>query len=485
MSHGVVLHLLGRLCTVLAGLLLMPLAVCWIDGVLDGPEARACLLSAGIALLAGALLRLAFPFRQAALGRAEAFAVVAGAWVVFTLLGALPYLLAGGIPRIVDAVFETISGAATCGASILPDPSAIGRPLLFWRALTNWIGGLGIVALSVAILPALGAGGNVMFEWESSGPEKSKLLPRVATISRLLWGTYLLVTLANVVAFLATGLQPFDAVCHAFATLATGGFGTRPDSFASFPPAAQWAAIAFMVVGGTNFVLLLALLRGRGRDLLRDVELRTWLGILAGAVLLTVLVRLGDEGLPADWETMLRDSTFAVVTVSSTTGFATADYDRWPAAVHVLVIGLMFCGACVGSTCGSHKIARIILYAKAAAREVRRMLRPSAVLAVRVGGRAVPDVVVQRCLVFLALYLVAWGAGSAILLATGLGAETSISAVLTCLAGVGPGLDAVGPVCNFSALPDAAKWTLSVAMLLGRLEFFALLVLLSPHAWRR
>lgn len=485
MSHGVVLHLLGRLCTVLAGLLLLPLAVCALDGTLDGPEARAFLLSAGIALLAGGVLRLCFPFREAALGRDEAFAVVAGAWLVFTTLGALPYLLAGAIPRVVDAVFESMSGAATCGASILPDPSTLGRPLLFWRALTIWVGGLGIVALTVAILSALGAGGNLLFQSEAVGPEKGKLLPRISTMSKVIWGVYSLLTVAGIAAFVLTGLSPFDATCHAFAVVGTGGFGTRPDSFAGYSPASQWACVALMAMAGTSFVLLLALLRGGGRELLRDVEWRTYVGILGGAVALTLLVRLGDEGLPSDWEEFVRDSAFSVVSVGSTTGFATVDYDRWPAALHVLFLGLMFCGACTGSTSGSHKVARIVLYAKAAAREVRRMLRPSAVLAVAVGGRAVPDVTVQRSLAFLALFLVAWGAGAVTLMASGLGAETSFSAVLTCLAGVGPGFDAVGPVRNYSALPELAKWTLSVAMLLGRLEFFALLVLLSPHAWRR
>ncbi len=304
-------------------------------------------------------------------------------------------------------------------------------------------------------------------------------------MSLVLWGTYSILTVVSVAAYLLTGLAPFDAVCHAFATVGTGGFGTRADSFAGFSPATQWAAVVLMILSGTSFVLLLGLLRGRGRDLLRDVEWRTYVAILAGATALTVLVRLGDEGLPADWEALLRDSTFSVVSIGSTTGFATADFDRWAPALHVLFLGLMFCGACTGSTSGSHKVARIVLYAKAAAREVRRMLRPSAVLAVSVGGRAVPDVVVQRSLIFLALYLVAWCAGALALMGAGLGAESSFSAVLTCLAGVGPGFDAVGPVHNYSALPDLAKWTLSAAMLLGRLEFFALLVLLSPHAWRR
>lgn len=485
MNLGVVLHLLGRLCTVVAALLLAPLAICWIDGTLGGIEAKACLGSAAIALAAGGALRLAFRFRADELGRREAFAVVAGAWLVFTALGALPYLLTGRIPRVVDAVFETMSGAATCGASILPDPGVLGRPLLFWRGLTIFVGGLGIVALSVAILPALGAGGNLLFQGEAVGPEKGKLLPRVSSMSRVLWGTYATLTVFTVSLFVLTGQAPFEAVVHGFATVGTGGFGTRPDSFASLPVATQWAAVLCMTLSGTNFVLLLALLRGRGQDLWRDLEWRTYVAILGGAVALSALVRLGAEGLPGDWEAFLRDCAFSVVSVGSTTGFATADFDAWPAALHVLFFGLMFCGACAGSTSGSTKVARLILYAKAAGREVRRLLRPTAVVAVRVGARAIPDDVVRRSLLFLALFLAAWFAGAVVLMLTGLGAETSFSAVLTCLAGVGPGFDAVGPTCNFAGLSDAAKWTLVAAMMLGRLEFFALLVLLSPQAWRR
>jgi trk system potassium uptake protein TrkH len=480
-----VLHLIGRLCTVLAGLLLLPLLVCLVDGTLLQRTAFAFVVASLSALITGLALQLAFRFRQDRFQLPEAFASVAAAWLAFSLLGSLPFLLTGAIPRFVDAYFETMSGATTTGASILADPAALGRPLLLWRALLHLVGGLGIVALSVAILPALGAGGNFLFQAEASGPEKGKLMPRISTVSKTLWGVYLGLTVLVFVAFALAGMEPFDAVCHAIAAVATGGFGTRADSLASYPARVQWVAIGGMLLGGTNYVLLLSAVRGRARPLLRSTEWRVWIGILGMVTAVSLVVRHAAEGAPAGWETLVRGTLFSVVSLGSTTGFATDDYNSWPPVLHVLLMFAMFIGACSGSTSGACKAGRLVLWWKAALRELHRLLRPTAVLVVKVEDRAIPDGVVFRSLAFLVVYACTWVVLAGALTIIGLGAETAVSAVLTCLSAVGPGFDAVGPTQNFAFMPDSGKWTLILAMLLGRLEFLSVLVLLSPLAWRR
>ena len=485
MNLACVLHLLGRLCTVLAGLLLLPLLVCLHDGTLTGDVARLFLEIAAGTLVAGIALRLAFRMRLDDFQLPEAFGVVTGAWLVFGLVGALPFLLTGAIPRAIDAAFETVSGATTCGASILPDPAALDRALLLWRATLHLVGGLGIVALSVAILPALGAGGNFLFQAEASGPEKDKLLPRISTMSKLLWSIYIGLTLANILALVLAGMGPFDAICHAFATVATGGFGTRGDSLASFPAAVQWVCIVFMLLAGTNYVLLLAAARGRVTDLVRNTEWRVYMTVMAGVSLLCVVVQMASGGVGEGFEPLVRGTVFSVVSLGSTTGFATVDFDRWPVVLHGLLMFSMFCGACAGSTSGANKMSRMVLYWKLAGRELRRLLRPSAVVLGRVQERAIPEGILLKAIAFLGIFLLLWVAGTAVLMATGLGAEEAFSGVLTCLSGVGPGFGRIGPTHNFAGLTDVAKGVLIVMMLAGRLEFFALLVLASPYSWRR
>jgi trk system potassium uptake protein TrkH len=484
-NFACVLHLIGRLCTVLAGLLLLPLLVCLVDGTLLGRTAFVFVISSLSALVIGLALQLAFRFRQDRFQLPEAFASVAAAWLVFSLLGALPFLLTGAIPRFVDACFETMSGATTTGASVLSDPALLGRPLLLWRSLLHLIGGLGIVALSVAILPALGAGGNFLFQAEAAGPEKDKLMPRIASMSKMIWGVYISLTGLVVAAYVVAGMQPFDATCHAFATVATGGFGTRADSMASYPAQVQWVAIVAMFLSGTNYVLLLTAMRGRVRSLLNSTEWRVWIGILLGVTAVCLLVRHASEGAPQGWEPLVRGTLFSVVSLGSTTGFATEDFDRWPPVLHLLLLFAMLVGACAGSTSGAAKASRLVLWCKAASRELQRLLRPTAVFVVKVEERAIPDPVVFRSLVFLVVYLTAWVLLAGVLMVIGMGAKSAISAVLTCLSAVGPGFDAVGPTSNFAQVPDAGKWTLIFTMLLGRLELLSLLVLLSPGAWRR
>ena len=485
MNFACVLHLLGRLCMVLAALLLLPLLVCLHDGTLDSEIARRFLVLAAGTFAGGLLLRFGFRMRPDDFQIPEAFGVVTGAWLVFSLVGALPFLGSTGIPAVVDAFFESVSGVTTTGASILPDPALLDRALLFWRATLHLVGGLGIVALSVAILPALGAGGNFLFQAEASGPEKDKLLPRISSVSKVLWTTYIGLTVATIVAFLVAGMSPFDAICHGFATSSTGGFSTRADSLASFSAAVQWTAIAGMLLGGTNYVLLLMAARGRPRALLASTEWRTYLGIVACVTLIACAVRFAAEGAPGGAEELLRSSLFSTAAVITTTGFATVDYGLWAGSLKLLLIFCMLSGACAGSTSGGHKVIRLILYWKVVTRELRRLIRPSAVVVVRVQSRVIPDGILLKTVAFLAIFLLLWGAGSLALLFAGVPAEAAISGAIACLTNVGPAFGELGPSGNYSGLGDGSKALMAFLMLAGRLEFFALFVLLSPQAWRR
>lgn len=486
MNLGTVLHVLGRLCTVMAVILLAPLIVCAAEGTMDEAPAHAFLVAAGAAGALGVALRLSFFLDKDDFGFGEAFATVTASWLVFMGLGAMPFLVAGEIPSVLDACFETMSGFTTTGASILPDPGELSRPMLLWRAMTHWIGGLGIVALSVAILPALGAGGNFLFQAEMPGPESEKLMPRISTTAKLLWGIYVFLTGAQVLLLWWAGMAPFDAVCHAFATLATGGFSTHPRSLAGYGPAIQWIVIAFMFLAGINFVLLYgALLRGRVVRTLRNTEIRVYVLMILIASASIAGVLFVETGAPDGAEPLVRDAVFTTVALLTTTGFATADYDAWPLVLFPLLMLLMISGGCAGSTAGGAKVTRLILLFKTSVREIQRLLRPSAVFVVKVNDRRVSEELLAKVSGFVVVYLMTLLAGTALLVGTGMGGLSSFSATLACISNVGPGFDAVGPTMNYAELPALAKAGCIAFMLLGRLEFFCVLVLFLPLAWRR
>ena len=485
MDLGAVLHVLGRLCVVMAALLVSPLLMQFSPDGVDPDVAEAFVVSAAVSLGLGMALTLSFEFSQVAFGVGEAFATVTASWIVFTGLGALPFVLTGHIPAVVDACFEVLSGFTTTGASILDDPARLPRSLLLWRATTHWVGGMGIVALSVAILPALGAGGNFLFQAEVPGPESEKLLPRISSTAKVLWGIYLGLTVAQVCLLRVAGMSGFDAVCHTFATVATGGFGTRIDSLTSFSPAVQWIVVLFMFLAGVNFVMLLQAVRGRFDRVFGNLELRTYACIALGASAISAAVLLIRGGADEGLEPVVRDATFTTVSLLTSTGFVTADYQLWPGGLHVLILLLMFCGACAGSTGGGAKVVRLVVAVKTGLREVRRLLRPRAVFVVKVGQRTLPEELVIKTTGFFVLYLGCLVVGTLALLAFGWSGPTSFSSVLSCLSNIGPGLDGVGPTSNFAAFGPIEKLVLMACMLLGRLEFYCVLVLLVPLAWRR
>jgi len=481
---GVVLHVLGRLCMLLALLLGAPLLMAVVTTGLGSDVSSAFLVTAAASFALGFALTLSFEMEPDAFGFGEAFATVTAVWLVFTGLGALPFVITKEIPSVVDACFEVLSGFTTTGSSILHDPSELAPPLIFWRAMTHWVGGMGIVALSVAILPALGAGGNFLFQAEVPGDESEKLLPRISSTAKLLWSLYLTLTAAQFMALWAAGMTWFDAICHTFATVATGGFGTRGDSLASFSPAIQWIVVLFMFLAGVNFVMLLNVMRGRPRVFLRNTEVRVYAAIIAVVTLVFCASLHLEQGVPLG-EPLLRDAAFTTVSLLTSTGFVTADYQVWPAGLHGVVLLVMFCGACAGSTGGGAKVIRFIVAAKAGAREVRRLLRPKAVFVCKVGGRPLSESLVLKTVGFFVLYVAVLAIFSLWLLAEGHEGSTAFSAVVSCLSNIGPGLGGVGPTENYAHFSGAAKLALMVCMLLGRLEFYSVLVLLVPLAWKR
>jgi trk system potassium uptake protein TrkH len=413
----------------------------------------------------------------------EGVAIVGLGWVAIVGAGTLPFVFAGVAPSLSAAIFESASGFTTTGATVFPVIEDLPPSILLWRSMTHWIGGMGIIVLGVAILPLLGVGGAQLFRAEVPGITVDRLAPRILTTARLLWGVYALLTAVLGLVYLALGLSPFDAVNHAMATLATGGFSTRTASLGAFSPAIQWVTVVFMFVAGVNFTLHYRMLTGRWSAWFRDTEWR-WYCATAVGVSGIIFVALGlAEGA---WTgEMLRRAVFNTVSVQSTTGFATADFAVWPSVAQVLLLGLMFVGAMGGSTGGGFKVVRAAVVTEHTLGELRKVLHPQAVVVTRLGRTPVRNDIVLNVLAFLGIYVATHAAGTVVLAALGSDLVTATSAALAAMSSIGPGLGAVGPAAHYGHLGDPALLVLSALMLLGRLEFYTLLVLFLPGLWRR
>jgi trk system potassium uptake protein TrkH len=436
-------------------------------------------ITMGTGLAAWALNR---PKEKPNIKKREAFLIVTLGWVVMSASGSLPYLLSGSIATFTDAFFETMSGYTTTGATLITDLDAIAPDILLWRSVTHWIGGMGIIVLAVAILPILGIGGMQLFGAEASGITTDKISPRITDTAKRLWFIYLGLTIAQIICLGLAGMSWFESICHSFATVATGGFGTRDDSMASFSPLIQYITALFMMMGGINFLLYYFLLKGRLSRLWKDDELRAYLfaiGMLT-AIVMVYVIQSTDLGLEASF----RHALFQVISIITTTGFITSDYTLWGPAMNLLFFLMLFCGAMAGSTTGSIKIVRHVVLIKNMVLELRRQLHPSAILPVRLNGRSLQQEVANQVTTFVMVYIMLWVMGSLIVTFNGVEITTAMSAVATCMGNVGPGLSGVGPATNFAKLPDITTWTLSFAMLLGRLELFTVLILLTPYFWR-
>jgi trk system potassium uptake protein TrkH len=476
-----VVKVLGFLMLVTAGCLLLPALVALIFRENDGIW---FLVSAGIGAVVGGgtlvLLRDAPDLRVR-----EGFAVVAFGWLCVGLLGALPFWLSGQIPSFTNAAFESISGFTTTGASILTDIESRSHATLFWRALSHWLGGMGIVLLAVAILPLLGVGGMQLYRAEVPGPVAERLTPRIRETAKLLWAVYFLLTVLEIAALMIAGMGPFDAICHSFATMATGGFSNHNASVGGYAtPAVEWIIIVFMLLAGANFSLHYLALTGRWRVYWWDEEFRFYLSIvLVCSLLLAGVLRIGPF-YPTLHETV-RHTLFQVISILTTTGFGTSDYLLWPPVAHALLLVLMTVGGCAGSTGGGIKVMRVFILLRHAKLELKKMLHPRAVFTLWFNNRALSPSLITNVLGFFLLYMVVYIAGVLILTLGGLDIVTSVGATAATLGNIGPGLGLVGPSCNYAFLVGWEKWLLVLFMLIGRLEIFTVLVLFLPGAWRR
>lgn len=473
------LHILGTLLMFLGVTMLLPLPFSFYYGAGDHVSLIA---SAAAATLAGFLLRR-FTRLDGDLRHREAFVIVSLTWISFSCFGALPYVISGAIPSFTDAFFETASGLTTTGASILTDIEAVPRGILFWRSLTHWIGGMGIIVMSLAVLPFLGIGGMQLYKAELASAA-DRLTPRVTQTAKILWGVYAGMTGLEAVLLMIGGMDLFDALCHSFSTLATGGFSTRNASVAAFESAyIDYVITIFAFASGTNFFLHYRLVRGGDlRGYLRNAEWRSYALIagLAVAIAFASVVTSYDNA-----ERAFRDCFFQVVNLMTTTGFVIADYEQWPYLVQFLLLLLMLIGASGGSTGGGMKVVRVHVLFKFVVREVTRLLHPHAVVPVRLGKDAMERDTVANILGFAILYVATFAAGALLMTGMGYDIETSIGASAACLGNVGPGLGEVGPMDNYGHLPHAAKWLLSLLMLLGRIEIYTLVILFFPSFWKK
>jgi len=477
-----ILSILGLLLTLNGGfmLLCLPVSIYYQDG-----QWHALLISGIFTSIVGVLMHfLTKSQSNGGLSKRDGYLVVTLGWLIMSLFGTLPYLISGQIPSFTDAFFETLSGYTTTGASILNDIESMGHGILMWRSLTQWIGGMGIIVLTVAILPLLGIGGMQLFVAEAPGVTPDKLKPRITDTAKRLWLIYLGLTVLEAVLLLVGGMSFFDATNHALTTMATGGFSTKQASVAYFTsPFIQYVIIVFMFLAGTNFTLTYFGLHGKLRKVWENEEFRYYFGFTIGfAVLITtaVYVVTGDE-----FEGAFRNSLFQLVSIITTTGFVTADYTSWTPLLTVIFFMFMFIGASAGSTAGGVKVVRHIILLKNSAMELRRQLHPSAVLPVRLNKRAVTSEITFNVMAFMIIYFMVFALGAIFISSMGYDFNTSIGAVATCLGNIGPGFGKVGPVDNFAFISNAGKWILSLLMLLGRLELFTVLILFTPYYWTK
>jgi len=443
-------------------------------------------ISAGITALFGYTTRRLVP-RPRSITVKQGFATVGLAWFVFSIFGALPYLLSGAIPNISDAVFETASGFTTTGASILADPSLLPKGISFWRALTQWLGGMGVIVLGVAILPLLGTGGMQLARAESPGPTPDRLTPRFQGTAKRLWIIYAIITVIEM-GFLSVGdMTGFQAVIHSLTTMSTGGFGTEATSIAGFSNYTKWVITFFMFVAGVSFALHFRAW-SKPVEYWKNSEFRLYGLIIVGAIVIVAGGLLGGDLEPL---TAVRDAIFNTISLVTTTGFWSTDFGQWRPALQIMVVGLMFLGGMAGSTAGGMKTFRIGVLSKAAFADLRRLVHPRGIFVTRFGGKRVSDPVIEAVQSYFLFYMFLFMTSTFLLafidanLSEDLDLITATTAVAASIGNIGPGLGEVGPAGNYAGLPDLAKWLLSSLMIVGRLEIFPVLVLFTKDLWRR
>jgi trk system potassium uptake protein TrkH len=475
------LHILGLFLIALAGTMLVPLFF----GLWTGDDALPLVFAIAITGITGLLLLRLTGRPKDDLSQREGVLLVFAVWIASSAFGCLPFYFSRHFPSLTDAFFEATSGFTTTGATVLLNVEDLPQNLQFWRCFSHWLGGMGIVLLGIAILPLVGIGGMPLYRAEFSGAKSEKLKPRITETALALWRIYFALTLVEYLALRWAKMSPFDAVCHTFSTLGTGGFSTRTASIAAFNSTTVEAIIiVFMLLAGMNFTLHYRLwIERRPKRFFTDIELRFYLLIVvvaSGAILLSLILQ---DRIPLP--TALRGSVFQVCSIMTTTGFVTADFELWSPLPQLILLALMFIGGCTGSTAGGMKVSRILLLLKVVGREFKRMIERRGVFTVRLGSQSIPEHTIQSLLNLVYLAFLANFVSCLLLAVSGVDVLTSISAVAACIFNIGPGLGHVGPSEHYGHLPALAKWVLSLCMLSGRLEFYTVLIIFVPAFWRR
>jgi trk system potassium uptake protein len=455
-----------------------------VAGIYNEGDSLAFAISAGATICTGGFASLLTRKAKKNIGKREGYIIVSSVWIFFSLFGSLPYLLNGSIPEFHDAFFETMSGFTTTGSSILNNVEAMPHGILFWRSLTQWLGGMGIVVLSLAVLPAFGIGGMSLYAAEAPGVTYDKINPKIKDTARILWNIYLIFTVAETILLMFGGMNLFDALCHSFTTMATGGYSTKQASIAYWDSAyIQYVVTFFMFLAGVNFSLSYFFLKGSFKKMIFNEEFKSYgLIVLVSTVVTTVGLYLTTG---AGVEKAFRDSIFQVVSIVTTTGYATADYLLWHPFLMILMFMLFFIGGSTGSTGGGIKVMRIVMLVKNSYYEMRRLIHPNAIIPIRFNKRSISSQLVNNVLAFFFLYVLIFFVSVLIFMFFVPDFETSLGAVATSLGNIGPGLGSVGPAATFSHLPAAGKWFLSFLMLVGRLELFTILVIFTPTFWKK
>ena len=478
MNYKMVLYTMGRVVLLEAAFLVLPMAVSLLYG-------ERCAVSFGltilVALAVGFLLTFLCRGSHGTSSIKDGFMIVALTWIMLSAIGALPFVFSREIPSYVDAFFETVSGFTTTGATILTDVEALSRGMIFWRSFTHWIGGMGILVFVVMLMKTTDRSINIL-KAEMPGPTVDKLAPKSRDTARILYLLYISLTVLETVLLLLGGMGLFDSVVHSLSTAGTGGFGAYNASAANFSPYIQWVLTVFMLLFGVNFNLYYLLLLGRVRDIFRNTEFKVYLGIIAAAV---TIITVDILPLYQSFSTSLRQASFQVAAIMSTTGFVTADFTVWSPLSKTLLLLLMFLGGCAGSTAGGLKLSRIIILCKMARRELRRTLRPRVVDVIKMDGHRLEEQTAHSVAVYFALYMLCIGALLVALSFSPFDLETNLFSSVSCFNNVGPAFGMAGPVGNYSLYQPVLKLLLCVGMLLGRLEIYPMLLLFVPAAWRK
>ena len=483
MNYKMIRYTLGLLLVFEAGFMLLPMitAACFWES-----EFFMFLLSAVICFAAGRLLIWKRP-EDTTLYAKEGFIIVSLSWIILSVFGAIPFLLTGAISSPVDALFETVSGFTTTGSSIITNIEILPRSVLIWRSFTHWVGGMGVLVFVMAFLPLAGGQNMHIMKAESPGPDVSKFVPKVRETALILYGIYFGLTAACFISYWISGFTFYEALCNAFSTAGTGGFAIRNDSFASATPIQQWIAIAFMLLFGVNFSSYYLALRGKLKDALNE-EVRVYIFIIISAITIisvNICLQMSSIGQFETIEEGIRHAAFYVAALISTTGYATVDYNIWPVLSQCILMLLLFMGACAGSTGGGFKISRLMILSKGMKNEIHKLIHPRQVKRITIDKRPVDGEVVRSVNAFLVAYVFVFIASVLLVSIDGQNdIVTSVTAVMTAISNVGPGLSSIGPVNNFAHLSDFTKIILSFDMLAGRLELFPMLILLSPATYR-